>query len=273
MTRLERLRQQYLPGDGGGAVAAPESGRHQTRRVRHEIRRRSLTVRRIEHITPRMIRVHLFSPELQGFVSASPDDHIRLFFPQSGGEAIRDFTPRDFDADAGTLTVDFALHDEGPASEWARDAQAGDKLDIAGPKGSQVVPDDFDWYLLIGDESALPAMGRRVEELRPGVPVTTLAVIVHPYEEQRFATEADWTPIWLARGEPDANDAALLRQALADFTPPPGDGFIWIAGEAAIARELRQWALETLGHPKSWLKAAGYWKRGQGDSGHIDIGE
>ncbi|MFN4283460.1 MAG: siderophore-interacting protein [Alphaproteobacteria bacterium] len=272
MNQIDRLRRRFA--DEIASPAPDAEGKHQMRRVRHEVRRRTVTVSRIEHLTPRMMRVHFLSPELKDFVSAAPDDHVKLFFSgdrDSGKPVMRDFTPRAFDTVAGTLTIDFALHDDGPASEWAREAKVGEQLDIGGPRGSQIMPDDFDWYLLIGDESALPAMGRRVEELRPGAPVTTLAVIVHPYEEQRFATKADWTPVWLARGEPSEADAELILAKLADFAPPPGDGFIWIAGEAAIARALRQWALETLGHPKAWIKAAGYWRRGQGDGGHIDI--
>ncbi len=274
MNQIDRLRRRFADEMGG---AANESvGLHETRRMRHEVRRRTLTVSRIEHLTPRMMRVHFISPELADFASAAPDDHVKLFFPQAGridGKPVmRDFTPRAFDRAAGRLTIDFALHENGPATEWAANAKVGDRLDIGGPRGSQIVPDDFDWYLLIGDESALPAIGRRVEELRAGAPVTTLIAIVHPYEEQRFKTQAVWTPIWLHRGEPNKGDADLLRDRLADFTPPPGDGFIWIAGEAAIVRTLRAHMIEERHHPKAWVKAAGYWQRGKADA-HVEIGD
>jgi len=276
MNQIDRLRQRFA--DEIASAATEADAKHQMRRVRHEVRRRTLTVSRIEHLTPRMMRVHFISPELSDFVSAAPDDHVKLFFPQAGridGKPVmRDFTPRAFDRAAGRLTIDFALHESGPATAWAANARVGDKLDIGGPRGSQVLPDDFDWYLLIGDESALPAIGRRVEELRPGVPVTTLAAIVHPYEEQRFKTRAAWTPIWLHRGEPSDADAGLLRERLAGFRPPPGDGFVWVAGEAAIVRALRGYMIEERGHPKAWLKAAGYWQRGHdGADAHVEIAD
>jgi NADPH-dependent ferric siderophore reductase len=54
-----------------------------------------------------------------------------------------------------TLTIDFAIHLAGP-HQWAAAAKVGDRLDIGGPRGSAVVPDDFDWYLLIGDEARCP---------------------------------------------------------------------------------------------------------------------
>lgn len=241
--------------------------RHTTTRIRHELRRRMLTVSSTELLTPRMRRFGFTSPDLHDFVSASHDDHIKLFFPGAGDgreTCMRDFTPRRFDQNRGMLVIDFALHEAGPATRWAASAQVGDTLEIGGPKGSTVVPDDFDWYLLIGDETALPAIGRRVEELRAGVPVTTI-VLMEAGETQDFRTRAAWTPRWIARnGSPD--DASQLRTALADYTLPGGDGFVWIAAEAFVARSLRSHIIEDLGHPRQWTKAAGYWKIGQADA-------
>jgi NADPH-dependent ferric siderophore reductase len=241
--------------------------RHATTRIRHETRRRTLTVSSTELLTPRMRRFGFTSPDLHDFVSATHDDHVKLFFPATDGDggetAMRDFTPRRFDRALGTLIIDFALHEAGPATHWATSAQIGDTLEIGGPRGSIVVPDDFDWYLLIGDETALPAIGRRVEELRAEVPVTTL-VLVEAGEFHDFQTKAAWTPHWIARnGAPD--DASLLRKALSHYALPSGDGFVWIAAEASVARSVRNHIIEDLGHPRQWTKAAGYWKRGHSD--------
>ena len=244
-----------------------ELQRHATTRIRHELRRRTLTVSSTELLTPRMRRFGFTSPDLHDFVSAAHDDHIKLFFPATGGEtAMRDFTPRRFDKSLGMLTIDFALHEAGPATDWATSAQIGDTLQIGGPRGSIVVPDDFDWYLLIGDETALPAIGRRVEELRAGVPVTTFA-LGDAGESHDFPTMAIWTPHWVARNGA-SDDALLLRKALANYTLPPGEGFVWIAAEASVARSVRSHVVEDLGHPRQWTKAAGYWKRG-----HVEIHE
>jgi NADPH-dependent ferric siderophore reductase len=242
-----------------------QSPRHQIVRVRHETRRRLVTVASIERLTTRMLRIELTSPELRDFVSLAYDDHIKLFFPQpDGAPAMRDFTPRRFDRKRETLTIDFALHDAGPATQWAESARIGDPLEIGGPRGSSVIPDDFDWYLLIGDDTALPAIGRRVEELRDGVPVATF-LVTETGSAQNLATRAGWTPRWIARG-PVSDDAAQLRAALADWPLPPGDGFVWIAAEAEVARTIRRYLIEQRGHPKSWIKAAGYWARGKADT-------
>jgi NADPH-dependent ferric siderophore reductase len=251
-----------------GAPAVP----HQLVRVRHELRRRKLTVSGVESVTPRMRRIRFTSPELGDFHSPSPDDHIKLFFPlrddATGAPVMRDFTPRAYDNAGKTLTIDFALHGAGPATEWAARAQVGQTLEIGGPKGSLVVPDDFDWYLLVGDESALPALGRRVEALRPGVPVTTVVAVANEDERQTFETRASWRPEWVVRGEPGTRDGELLLRALAGFSPPAGDGFVWIAGEAALVREVRAHFVEERRHPTDWLKAAAYWHRGDVEGTH-----
>ena len=155
------------------------------------------------------------------------------------------------------------MHEAGPATAWALGARPGDTLEIGGPRGSLVVADDFDHYLLIGDETALPAIGRRVEGLRPGVPVTTMVVVDDADEIQTFATRADWRPVWVARSGRDRDDAALLREALEQWTAPRGDGYVWIAAEAQVARALKAHMLEDRGHPRAWLKAAGYWVSGK----------
>lgn len=241
---------------------------HAVRRVRHETRRRWLTVATVEALTPRMRRITFASEAFADFVSLAPDDHIKLFFGTTGDgkPVMRDFTPRAFDLEAGTLTIDFALHEAGPATQWAAAAAPGDRLEIGGPRGSMVVPDDFDWYWLIGDETALPAIGRWVEALPAGKPVWTVAAIADAGEKQAFAGDAAWQPIWCTRDGSDADDASRLRAALDSLPLPAGDGFVWIAAESSVARALRAYLNEERGHPKAWIKAAGYWKRGESDA-------
>lgn len=124
-------------------------------RVRHELRLRTLTVQRAERITPHCVRVTLEGGELAGFHSPGFDDHVKLFLPDpSTGEpvlpafdaqgapvpgaprpAMRDYTPRLHDAQAGTLAIDFALHDAGPATAWALQAAPGQRISIGGRAG------------------------------------------------------------------------------------------------------------------------------------------
>ena len=246
-------------------LARPE--RHAIRRVRHELRRRFLTVKRAERLTPHMVRVILTGEDLDGFVSAGHDDHIKLFFPPAGQDGaepplMRDYTPRRYDAEAGTLTVDFALHEAGPATLWAAQAAPGQTLQIGGPRGSFVVTDDFDWVLLIGDETALPAIGRRLEELRSGVRAVVVAAVVGREEEQAFESRAQLEIHWVHRPLERATDPAPLLERVAALSLPEGDGYVWVAGESLTAKSIRQHLVAERGLPKPWVKAAGYWRSG-----------
>lgn len=237
--------------------------RHAIERLRSEPRRRQLSVSSVETLSPRMLRVHFTSPELADFVSLGADDHIKLFLPTPQGAVMRDFTPRRFDPAGLTLAIDFALHEAGPATRWAAAARPGDTLTIGGPRGSLVVPDDFDWYLLVGDETALPAIARRLEELRLGVPVTTIVLVNDPAEVQAIQTRAQWTPIWLFRAQAAASDAALVHAAVKGWRAPEGEGYVFVGAEASIARQVKTHMLEVRHHNPAWLRASGYWVKGE----------
>lgn len=236
-------------------------------RHRFDIRRRHLTVADKSWLTPHMIRIVLEGEELADFQSLAPDDHIKLFFPSGTDKPeMRDYTPRMLDRAARRLTIDFAVHEAGPATQWAIDARPGDGLEIGGPRGSAVVAQVFDWWLLIGDETALPAMGRWVEEMPEDARVTTLGLVIGAEEEQSFVTRAVHQARWLHRPAEVAADPTAALAAAAALDLPEGRGFIWIAAEAAVARTLRAHFLTDRGHPRECIKASGYWVQGQADA-------
>jgi NADPH-dependent ferric siderophore reductase len=245
-----------------------ESVAHEIARVRHELRWRSVGIRRTEYLTPCMIRLTLAGDELTGFTSLGADDHIKIATPGKDGSIDkRDYTPRRYDAAANELIVDVAVHEAGPATTWARNAKPGDVVQIGGPRGSAIVAHDFDWWLLIGDETALPAIGRWIEELPAGTPVTSIVSVTGPEEEQTFETRANHRAVWVHRPPTQADNPAPLLDALEHHAWPAGDGFVWIAAERGVARALRAHVLEVRRHPSAWLKAASYWARGKPDAG------
>src|SRR5262245_1930010 len=167
------------------------------RRVRHEPRRRVLEVKRVDKVSAHMIRV-TFGGDLEGFTSLGFDDHIKLFFPDgpavAGGEAptlSRDYTPRRHDAAANTLDIEFVLHDAGPATRWAEQVRPGQLLQIGGPRGSFIIPTNFDWHLLIGDDTGLPAIARRLAELPRGTRAVVLAEVDSPADQVEFESPAN----------------------------------------------------------------------------------
>lgn len=255
-------------------------------RVRHELRLRLLEVVAVTDLTPRLRRVVLHG-DLDGFTSASPDDHVKLIFPRPGEEAVvlpelgargiarpdgdaaaapmRDYTPRAFDPAAGTLTIDMVVHGDGPASTWAAGARPGAKLGQAGPRGSRVASDDFDWWLLVGDETGLPAIARRLEELPADARATVLLEVDGPTDELTLDTSADVRLAWLHRSGAPAGTTTLLEDAVRDLALPVGDGFAWAGCEASAARRIRTHLREDRGLPKAYTKITGYWRLGSAD--------
>jgi NADPH-dependent ferric siderophore reductase len=238
-------------------------------RVNHEIRQRRLQVLRVTDLTPRMRRVTLGGAELQGFTSLGSDDHIKLLFAETaeqqqaidarnlgrdGGArpTMREYTPRRIDLVAHELDIDFVLHGDGPASTWAAQAAPGQTLNIAGPRASMVVPDIFDSYLLVGDETAIPAIGRRLEELPAGRRVLAVIQIEDEQERQPLPSKADVEVIWLKRDED-------LLARLQQLPLPEGKLYSWVALEKSLTRQAKALLLEK-GVAEDALKAAAYWR-------------
>jgi len=233
-------------------------------RVRHETRLRLVQVARVESISPRMRRITFAGEALKGFTSAAADDHVKLFFPEKGQDQpvmpihgpdglvfpndvprpiSRDYTPRHFDSNACELVIEFVLHSDGP--------------------GSLLIPDDYDTYLLVGDETALPAIGRRLEEMPPTARVFAVIEAADRYEKRYLPTAANAQIMWLYRDGALAGMPLLLERALKSIVLPTGDIHAWIAGEIEVARRLRQYLIEDRGISRNQIKAAGYWRKGE----------
>lgn len=258
-----------------------EADRPVAQRIRHELKFRMAAVVSNERITPAMARVTLTHPSFAEFPSAAYDDHVKLFFAPAGTELVmpqpgpngldwpegaprpegRDYTPRSFDKAKAEVVIDFVMHGDGPAASWAAAAKPGDTLGIGGPRGSFVVRDDLDYYVLIGDETALPAIGRRIEELPAGKPVLAVIEIADPAERQVFDAAADASVTWLPRSE----GAPSLLEAAKALTLPAGTGYVFIAGENSVSAAIRDHFVTERGHPTDYIKAAGYWRRGEAD--------
>ncbi|WCB95233.1 NADPH-dependent ferric-chelate reductase [Baekduia alba] len=252
-------------------------------RVRHALRVRLLEVASVADLTPRLRRVVLRG-DLDGFASAAPDDHVKLLFPRPGEQRpvlpelgpnglsrgpdappARDYTPRAFDVAAGTLTVDMVVHGDGPAATWAAAARPGSRVGQVGPRGSRVASDDFDWWLLAADETGLPALARRLEELPPAARAIVLVEVDGPADELALRTDADVRLAWLHRDGAEPGTTTLLEDAVRDLALPVGEGFAWVAGEADAARRLRTHLRDERGLPKAYTKVTGYWRLGAAD--------
>uniref|UniRef100_UPI0025D2B494 siderophore-interacting protein n=1 Tax=uncultured Alteromonas sp. TaxID=179113 RepID=UPI0025D2B494 len=139
-----------------------------------------LQVLSTERLTPNLQRLVLTGDDLSAFPDAPPGSYIKLLFNQFGepqptipeeGQKIlmRTYTVRSLNSASNTLTVDFMLHGEGveagPASHWAQSAKPGDTIVVAGPGTSKGLAVEYDWAILLGDMTAMPAISAQLEAL------------------------------------------------------------------------------------------------------------
>lgn len=252
-------------------------------RVRHDLKFRVAEVVETSFVTPHMKRVVLTSPDFEGFESPGYDDHVKLFFASPGSELVmpvagpngpeiplgvprpegRDYTPRFFDPATNELTIDFVIHGHGVASSWAANARPGDRLGVGGPRGSFMVRGQADWYLLVGDETALPAIGRRIEELPAGADIYAFIEVLDLAEQQSFHTAANLNARWIVR-DPQA-PGQFLAQSVENADLPDGTGYAFIAGEAEMSKRVRAHLVDHKGFDPAHVRAVGYWHKDESD--------
>ncbi|UFU05657.1 siderophore-interacting protein [Ruania halotolerans] len=250
---------------------------------------RELSVLRISDVTSQMRRVTLTGEQLRPFISGDVpvaefrstgfDDHIKLYFPYPGQSEVllpaqragrldfgtgtrpvmKSYTVRRWDRDKAKLDVDFVRHGTGVATTWAYRCAVGDRIHISGPGRSLGLPLSTDWLLLIGDETALPAIGRCLEELPEGYRAQVLIEVPDHHHEQELPTAADVTITWIHRHE--AEPGQLLHETVTGLDWWPGVAFAWVAAEAQAVRRIRWHLLEDRGVPKEALHHVGYWRR------------
>jgi NADPH-dependent ferric siderophore reductase len=232
-------------------------------RVRHELKLRELEVAGVDALSPGFLAVRFQGEALADFTSLGFDDHVKIVFDGADGVQLRrDYTPRRFSREARELVIEFALHGDGAASDWARAAKVGDRLLVGGPRGSMIVPLTLGWHLLVGDATALPAISRRLEEL-PADSRTFVFVLAEEADRRAFADAAQAEVQWLASNE------ALLAALRALALPAADTGFAWGGGEAALMAQVRQ-VLVDKGVPKQHMRVSAYWKQGVADH-HEDL--
>lgn len=227
-----------------------------------------------------MLRVVFGGGDLDGFAIEGPASSVRLLLPPPGADEIvmptwsgnqfelpdgerapiRTFTPRYFDAAQSLLTLDMVLHDHGAATDWARNAEVGDEVAISGPGWSEPIDPDAASHLLVGDESAMPAIGQLLEtipadrwvdvHIEMSVPAARLELPSHPRS----------TVTWHTANPEDAPGDALVAAVEGLSTLPEA---VWIAGEAAAVQRLRTHLFDERGRQRSTVTARGYWKHGR----------
>lgn len=233
-------------------------------RVMYELKPRPATVVSVEHITPRYKRIVLGGEALADFQSQAPTDHIKFQIEVNGEPVRRDYTPRAYAN--GELTVDFALHGNGPLTTWARNAEVGAEATILGPRGSKIVQPVFDAYVLVGDETMLPAIGRALESLPADATVLAVIEVDDATDEIALAAGNNATVVWAHRN--GRQPGIAMTEALAAAAWPAGEVFCWAGGEAGAMRDVRRHVLNERGLDRDCLAISGHWKCGESNFDH-----
>jgi len=228
---------------------------------------KSATVSATRWLTPHMVRITLSGGDLaQVDPTEHTDRYIKLVVgppPVEGARpVVRTYTIRAVRDDEWDL--DFVVHgDEGLGGPWAARAQPGEEVTFLGPGGGYAPDAGADWHLLVGDDSALPAVAAALEALPAGARAHAVVEVPGCDDEQPVDSAADVTITWLHRGE--ATLLETVQRLHADGVLPAGVPHAFLHGEAGDVRDLRRWARSELGVTRELLSASGYWRRGHDD--------
>jgi NADPH-dependent ferric siderophore reductase len=177
---------------------------------------------------------------------------------------VRVYTIRAIDVTAGWVDVDFVLHPGGdtPAATFAENAKAGDVIGMIGPGGGGVP--EAENLLLLGDDTALPAIGRILDDLAPATRADVFLEVDGPADAIPLAGGDNVRVTWLYRDGRDAGTAGLLSETLRKMNPAtlPQDVYVWAGCEFSDFKEIRKILRKEWGLKKDWHLVVAYWRRG-----------
>ncbi|TWD81331.1 NADPH-dependent ferric siderophore reductase [Kribbella amoyensis] len=217
------------------------------------------TVTGAEQVTERYRRVHFTDGGLLAAVGTHPTMWVRLWFDNAGKPHQRAYTLVDPDVEAGTFSLEFALHD-GCASDWSLKAEPGDTIEATLQGTGFEVPDPLpERMLVIGDPASLPAINSLLG-VAPKLPATIWFETSHDSDHDlpmRFDPDRhDVRHVHRSDGQLVEDVKATLPALVAD----PASAFVWIACDTATTRTLTSYVLKELRIPKDRVKALGYWR-------------
>lgn len=234
-----------------------------------------------ERVSPHIMRVRFGGPAVAAMERPdATDSYLKLLFtdpahgltppydldavPKEQRPVRRTYTIRSWHDDA-TISMDFVTHgDQGIAAPWAMQAEPGDLLAATGPGSGYRPSGQAHWYLLVGDDSALPAISAAIEAL-PGNARGRVIVEVDTPADELLPTPPTGVRVqWLHRTGATPGETSLLPDALRAQDWPEQGVEVFAHGERGSMKELRKLFRE-LDVPKASLSLSGYWAFGRNE--------
>lgn len=231
-------------------------------------------------LTPRMLRLTIGADDFgSDWPLEQPGEILTLLFVPEGEEIVlpeqgwrfpegapeqawRNYTVRAHRPEMAEIDIDVVLHvPRGPACTWAEAAGPGTPVGYAGPRVDYAPVDGAGWTVLVGDETALPAIAAILETLPDGHPATAVVEVQDESEELALELVGGQAVRWVHRGKFRPGDSDPLASALRELPERDGVGQAWGAAESRVARDLRHVLREERGMSKAHARARGYWLR------------
>jgi NADPH-dependent ferric siderophore reductase len=170
------------------------------------------------------------------------------------------------------MDIDFVLHGGGLVGSWAARAKPGDTIMVGGHSGPYHPDPTADWHLLVGDESALPAIATILEVLPATTRAEVYVEVASTASEQPLESPAQLHVTWLHRDDHSKPVGQTLATAVHDAALPEGSGRAWVACEAMAMRAIRRDLLDR-GLAPATLYTRGYWQLDEANHPDHDTGE
>ena len=219
-----------------------------------------------ERLAPRAVRCQFSDMTL--IRSTLPAAYLSLWFEdpdavtdraRSGRSPKRTFTVRYGSRVDDTLAVDFVLHGSGPASTWAEHAVVGETIWAGETRSGYEGPPPGSHLVLVGDDTALPAIGAIAESVSDDVRITTVAEVVDGLDERVISHTRRLDPIWLHRGEDPGNAGAPTINLLETLVVPDG-AYWWVGGERDAILSMRDLVVGTHGVSPERFSLNAHWR-------------
>ncbi|QZH67906.1 siderophore-interacting protein [Mycolicibacterium farcinogenes] len=210
-----------------------------------------LTVTGSTELTPNYLRLHFRAERLLAEHRVHPTMWVRGWFPDGGKAHQRGYTLVNPDPRAGTLDIDFAMHD-GIATRWARAAMPGDVLDVTVLGSNFALPEPAPaGYLIVGDTASLPAINSLLEAIGD---VPAWVFLEAGYDDDReLPVNGSAEIVWVDRFTED------LLETLSASAFDASDHFGWVACNNRTTRAVARVFREEYGIPRKSIKAQAYW--------------